>query len=98
MKMKVNIKSKCEDKILASLSITSTSLIGFVGKESTSLDSEVDEEQEMTKSKKEKFVEEEKIEREKRRPNQGEMTTSSLHKRRVVNILVRGKMVILCKV
>jgi hypothetical protein len=51
MKMKVNIKSKCEDKILASLLITSTSLIGFVGKESTSLDSEVDEEQEMTKSK-----------------------------------------------
>jgi hypothetical protein len=51
MKMKVNIKSKCEDKILASLLITSTSLIGFVGEESTSLDSEVDEEQEMTKSK-----------------------------------------------
>jgi hypothetical protein len=42
-----------------------TSLIGFVGKKSTSLDSEVDEEQEMTKSKKNKFAEEEKIEREK---------------------------------
>jgi hypothetical protein len=83
---------------LASLSRTSTSLIGFVGKESTSLDSEVDEEQEMTKSKKDKFAEEEKIECEKRRPNRGEMATSPLHKRRVVNILVRGKMVILCKV
>jgi hypothetical protein len=45
----------------------------FVGKKSTSLDSEVDEEQEMTKSKKNKFTEEEKIEREKRRLNQEEM-------------------------
>jgi hypothetical protein len=75
-----------------------TSLIGFVGKKSTSLDSEVDEEQEIIESKKNKFAEEEKIEREKRRPNQEEMTISPLHKRRVVNVLVRGKMVILCKI
>jgi hypothetical protein len=61
MKMKVNTKSKCEDKILASLSKTSTSLIGFVDKKSTSLDSEVDEEPEMTKSKKNKFAEERRL-------------------------------------
>jgi hypothetical protein len=45
------VESKGEDKILASSSRTSTLLFDFIGKKLTSLDSEVDEEQETTKSK-----------------------------------------------